>query len=60
VTAAACGACHSPSLITGKKLDADAWAQMVDQMIGRGAPVEDKDYDTIVDYLARNYGPGKS
>lgn len=58
-TAAACGACHAPSLITGKKLDADAWAQLVDQMISRGAPVEDKDYDTIVDYLARHYGPDK-
>lgn len=59
VTAAACGACHSPTLITGKKLNAEAWAQTVDQMIGRGAAVEDKDYDVIVDYLARNYGPAK-
>lgn len=59
VTAAACGACHSPVIITGKKLDADAWAEKVDQMIGRGAPVEDKDYDTIVDYLARHYGSQK-
>lgn len=60
VTAAACGSCHSPSLITGKKLDADGWALMVDQMIGRGAPVEDKDYDAIVDYLAHNYGPDQN
>jgi competence protein ComEA len=56
-TVAACGACHSPSLITGKRFNADAWAQIVDQMIGRGAPVADKDYDAIVDYLSRNYGP---
>ncbi|MBC2661486.1 cytochrome c [Novosphingobium flavum] len=59
VTAAACGQCHAPSLITGKHLDSEAWAQLVDQMISRGAPVEDKDYDTIVDYLTRNYGPAK-
>ncbi|MBC2669012.1 hypothetical protein ACFOON_08570 [Novosphingobium piscinae] len=59
VTATACGACHAPSLITGKRLDSEAWAQLVDQMISRGAPVEDKDYDTIVDYLTRNYGPAK-
>ena len=58
-TATACGQCHAPSLITGKRLDGEAWAQLVDQMISRGAPVEDKDYDTIVDYLARNYGPAK-
>lgn len=59
-TAAACGACHAPSLITGKKLNAEAWAQTVDQMIGRGAQVADKDYDVIVEYLAHNYGPEKS
>ena len=56
-TATACGACHSPVIITGKRLDADHWAQVVDQMIDRGATVADKDYDAIVNYLASHYGP---
>lgn len=58
-TAAACGACHSPVIITGKKLDADGWAEVVDHMIDKGAQVPDQNYDTIVDYLSGHYGPDK-
>lgn len=55
-TEAACSGCHAPGVTTGKRLGADEWAVVVDQMIGRGAKVSDADYDVIVDYLARNYG----
>ena len=58
-TAAACGACHSPVIITGKKLDEDGWAQVVDHMIDKGAQVTDANYDAIVTYLAAHYGPTK-
>ena len=57
VTAAACGLCHSPVIITGKQFDADKWAEVVDHMIDKGAQVRDEDYDAIVDYLAGQYGP---
>ena len=57
VTAAACGLCHSPVIITGKRFDADTWAEKVDHMIDKGAQVADQDYDAIVDYLAVHYGP---
>ncbi|MBB3956703.1 c-type cytochrome [Novosphingobium sediminicola] len=55
----ACAACHPPAIVAGKRYDADKWAEVVDQMIGKGAKVSDADYDVIVAYLARNYGVGK-
>ncbi len=58
-TAASCGLCHAPAMITGKRYSADKWAETVDHMVDKGAKVSDADYDTIVDYLARNYGPEK-
>ncbi len=58
-TAASCGLCHAPAMITGKHFSADKWAETVDHMVDKGAKVSDADYDTIVDYLARNYGPEK-
>ncbi|RVU05783.1 hypothetical protein EOE18_07315 [Novosphingobium umbonatum] len=56
---AACAACHPPAIIASKRYDADKWAEVVDQMIGKGAKVSDADYDVIVAYLARTYGTGK-
>lgn len=55
----ACAACHPPAIIASKHYDADKWAEVVDQMIGKGAKVSDADYDVIVAYLAKNYGVGK-
>lgn len=54
-----CAACHPPAIVASKRYDADKWAEVVDQMIGKGAKVSDADYDVIVAYLAKNYGVGK-
>jgi len=56
-TTAACAACHPPTMITTKRYNEDKWAEVVDQMISKGAKVSDADYDVIVTYLARTYGP---
>ncbi len=56
-TVTACTACHSATIITGKHYSADKWAEVVDQMIDRGAAVDDAQFDAIVGYLAHNYGP---
>ncbi len=52
-----CASCHSVQNIVSKRNSADDWAQVVSQMIGRGATISDDDADTIVDYLAANFGP---
>jgi hypothetical protein len=54
---AACAA-SPPAIVASKRYDADKWAEVVDQMIGKGAKVSDADYDVIVAYLARTYGVG--
>ena len=55
-TTTACTACHEANTYTTQHLTAEQWAEVVDQMIGKGAKVSDADYDKIVGYLARNYG----
>ena len=57
--AAACAACHPAMIITGKRFSEEKWAEVVDQMIDKGAVVSDADYDVIVAYLARTYGEAK-
>ncbi len=54
-----CAACHSLSYIRMNSpfLTPDVWAAEVTKMIKTyGAPVDDADAKTIIDYLARNYG----
>jgi Flp pilus assembly protein CpaB len=52
----ACSTCHAPTIITSKHYTEDKWAQVVDQMITRGAKVSDADYEVIVTYLGRSFG----
>lgn len=59
VAAKACGTCHAPTIITGKRFSDEKWAETVDHMIDKGAQVADKDYDIIVGYLVQHYGPEK-
>jgi cytochrome c5 len=58
IVAAACTQCHAPSTFTGLREDADAWRQQVYDMVLRGAQVGPGDIDTVVNYLAVNFGPG--
>ena len=52
----ACSACHAPDIVAGQAKTKEQWAEVVDQMIARGAAVADADYGPIVDYLTRNFG----
>jgi cytochrome c5 len=48
-----CSGCHQPDIVIGQKRDAAAWRDLVDQMIARGANVEEAKYEEIVTYLAQ-------
>src|SRR5215831_13001102 len=52
-----CSLCHESANIIyhgpAKKAD---WAALVDDMISRGAHAEDKEVQTIKDYLTKNFG----
>ncbi len=52
-----CQSCHSIQNVISRHGTADDWAQVVSQMIGRGANISDDDADSIVDYLAAHFGP---
>ncbi|MBU6165457.1 MAG: hypothetical protein KGQ52_04930 [Alphaproteobacteria bacterium] len=49
----ACSGCHQPDIVLGLKRDAPAWRELVDQMIARGAPVDEARYEEIIAYLAQ-------
>jgi quinoprotein glucose dehydrogenase len=51
-----CSSCHALSQVTAAHKSKDDWSATVDKMIGFGAQISDKDYDVIVDHLARTQG----
>lgn len=58
IVAVACTQCHAPSTFTDLREDANAWRYQVYDMVLRGAQVGPGDIDTVVNYLAINFGPG--
>lgn len=52
-----CLSCHNVHIITSKRGNEDAWADIVSQMIGRGANISDDDAETVVEYMVAHYGP---
>jgi competence ComEA-like helix-hairpin-helix protein len=59
IVAQDCVGCHAMKVVTSKRASKQQWSTLVDQMITRGANVDDDEVETVVDYLARNFGPGK-
>ena len=55
-----CTACHEATRITSKKKTKEEWSDLVDKMAARGAMATDEEFETIVAYLAKNFGTGQS
>lgn len=55
--ATACNGCHDLGEATNQHLNAQHWADIVSVMVDYGAPVADSDFNTVVKYLATNFGP---
>jgi competence ComEA-like helix-hairpin-helix protein len=53
----ACAACHALTVVTSKHASQKEWDQVVNQMVSRGADLTDDEIDTVIEYLAKNYGP---
>ena len=51
-----CAGCHALKVITSKRATKEQWSTLVDQMVSRGADVPDEEIETVVDYLAKNFG----
>ena len=52
-----CTQCHDVTRITTKKRTKDEWNDTVDKMAVRGAKASDEEFETIVNYLAKYFGP---
>jgi quinoprotein glucose dehydrogenase len=52
-----CTMCHGLGTVTATGRAPDAWAYVVNEMIGLGAPIDDDQAQAIVDYLSRDFPP---
>jgi competence protein ComEA len=52
-----CSVCHEATTVSRFRKSKDDWQAVIDDMITRGADASDQDFDTVVDYLARCFGP---
>src|SRR5207302_8281179 len=52
-----CGKCHGVEIVIRKTNTADGWADVVDDMVSRGAQGTDDDFDLVVKYLAAQFSP---
>jgi hypothetical protein len=56
---AACTSCHNTSRITGQHLTRTQWSDQLEKMEGLGAVIPDADRNAFLNYLTKNFGPGK-
>lgn len=51
-----CTYCHNLDRLRGQELSREEWSGLIKGMIFEGAPVTDKEFSMILDYLTKNYG----
>ena len=56
---AACTSCHNTSRITEHHMTRKQWSDELDKMEGLGAIIPDADRNAFLNYLTKNFGPGK-
>ncbi len=52
-----CTACHSAERIVRERLDIEEWEMLVAAMEDEGAEIDNEEYDVLLDYLVKNFGP---
>lgn len=60
LVAVACTQCHGLAPIQMLRDGREGWKEMVHEMVLRGAQLGPDEADTVIQYLARNFGPGMS
>jgi competence protein ComEA len=51
-----CTTCHDLINITKSRRSHEQWQFVVSMMIAQGAPLEEYEIETVVDYLSKNFG----
>ncbi|HYA17774.1 MAG TPA: c-type cytochrome [Bryobacteraceae bacterium] len=54
-----CASCHGLYKVTDERKTEEEWAVEVDKMVATGATLSDAEFDIVVKYLAKNFGPEK-
>jgi len=52
-----CGTCHGTDVVFKTRTTKEKWKATVDEMASRGAEGTDEQLDTIINYLAKCFGP---
>ena len=52
-----CSACHDAGTATGERHTKAGWDAVIDAMANRGARATDQEFDAIVAYLTKYFGP---
>ena len=55
-----CTQCHGLSNITNSRFSKAGWQGVVEEMINNGASLTDAEKETVVEYLAQNFGDKKT
>ena len=55
-----CVSCHAIKVVTTKRASKEQWSTIVDQMLSKGADLNDDEVEIVVDYLAKNFGAAKA
>ena len=56
-TVRACSRCHSPELASTQHQTREQWEVTISKMANLGAQASDNEFDAILDYCARHFGP---
>jgi hypothetical protein len=56
---AACTSCHNTTRITEQHFTREQWSTQLEKMEGLGAVIPDEDREGFLNYLTKNFGPGK-
>jgi mono/diheme cytochrome c family protein len=54
-----CLDCHENDLTRQQRLAHSGWVREIDKMVRWGATVTDSEREALLDYLSRQFGPGK-
>ena len=52
-----CTKCHTLERVQTKHKTLDEWKTTVDRMVGKGAALDAKEVEILVEYLSKTYGP---
>jgi competence ComEA-like helix-hairpin-helix protein len=54
-----CGGCHKLDIVTNHRGNKDQWRATIEAMVIKGADATDDEFNAIIDYLAKHYGPDR-